>query len=759
MYPEELSDNRIFDELNERQSEAVRCLNGPLLIIAGAGSGKTKALTHRIANLIYRGVKPWKILSLTFTNKAAGEMKERIGRMIGEEKANQISAGTFHSVFAMILRREARYIGYTNNFTIYDTDDTQAVIRGILKDFNIKDKEITPQGVRSKISWAKNQMMSVTDFRKSSHNRITETIGYIYEEYQRRLLQSNAMDFDDLLLNMVKLLNKEEILEKYRNRYDHILVDEYQDTNRVQYLIINSLAKAHQNICVVGDDAQSIYKWRGADIRNILDFKRDYPDANVVRLEQNYRSTKNIIGAADSLIRYNQAQLPKTLWTDNEDGSLIDLNQYDSDFDESDATAKKIAKLIKLKKYELNDFAVLYRTNAQSLSLEKAMKNQGLKYMVVGGVSFYSRKEIKDVLAYLKILVNPRDNEALSRIINIPLRNIGNTTLSHFQNFAKEQNISLFEALKRADEIPGLQKSKIKAVSDFVDFVDNYTGISSSSNPVEDVMDYIKATNIRDYYKEMTTEDAEDRVNNIDQLFVDIEHYFISNQDASLEEYLQQSALVTDADKKDLMENSIKLMTLHSAKGLEFPYVFIVGLEQGLFPLGFTDESPEDLEEERRLMYVGITRAEKHLSLSHCLKRFKFGDVMICKKSRFLKEIDEKFLQTDDDSNTEKRYKNKNNYNDTFSQVGKSDNFFFDDIPAEKNERKQEISNSTNKIPVFLTIKTGDVVNHKLFGLGRVEELNGIADNKQALIMFKSVGKKKLLVKYAGLEIVRMKDI
>ncbi len=756
MDSKELSDESIFSNLNDKQKEAVNYTEGPLLIIAGAGSGKTKALTHRIANLIHKGVKPWKILSLTFTNKAAGEMKDRIGKMIGSERAEQISAGTFHSIFAMILRREANAIGYTNNFTIYDSEDSLSLIRHIIKDNGIKFDEITPQGVRSKISWSKNQMISVADFAKSAVNDVTRTTAFIYGEYQKKLIQSNAMDFDDLLLNMIKLLNIPEILEKYQNRYEYILVDEYQDTNKAQYIIINRLAKLHHNICVVGDDAQSIYKWRGAEIRNILDFKNDYPDVKIVRLEQNYRSTKNIIGGADSLIKYNQSQIPKTLWTNNPEGSLIELFTYDSDFDESESIAKKISKLIKSNNYTLNDFAILYRTNAQSLSLEKSFKNNGLKYMILGGVSFYSRKEIKDILAYLRVLVNPKDTESLIRIINFPVRNIGNTTISHIQNFAFELNISLYEALKRVDEITAIKKNKATAVTNFVEFLEEYSSIVNSSNPLDDIVDYINATKIRNVYLEMTTDDAEDRLMNIDQLFVDIEQYFISNENATLEEYLQQSALITDSDKKDLKEDSVKLMTLHSAKGLEFPNVFIVGLEQGLFPLGFTNESPEELEEERRLLYVGITRAEKYLELSHCLRRFKFGDIIISKKSRFLSEINSKYINHNSKEENNVQFKKKSLFSDDYSQIKKKDNFYFDDIPEETKSTKQStVNNTTNKIPIFLQIKVGDIVNHKLFGLGRVEQLNGIADNKQATVLFKSVGKKKLLIKYAGLEIMK----
>lgn len=755
-------ENLIVKGLNPNQKEAVETIHGPLLIIAGAGSGKTKVLTHRVANLIQNGIKPWSILALTFTNKAAAEMKERIGKIVSEEQARQIAAGTFHSVFAMILRREATAIGYTNNFSIYDTDDSTAAIKGIMKDYNLSPKDVAPPQIRSKISWAKNQMLSVLEFAKSANSPQDEIIAKIYEEYQRRLFASNSMDFDDLLLNMIKLFKNEEILEKYQNRYKYLLVDEYQDTNRAQYLIINQLAVKNKNICVVGDDAQSIYKWRGADIKNILDFKKDYSDAKIVRLEQNYRSTKTIIAAADCVIKKNQSQLPKTLWTDNEEGELIELNQWDSDFEEAEQIAKQIAKELKSGNFTINDFAVLYRTNAQSLSLEKALKNKSLQYLVVGGVSFFARKEIKDVLAYLKILINPKDNESLLRVINEPPRGIGATTLKHYQTFAKMRGISVFEAFRRGNEISELQKRAVAAVDKFVEFVDSFIRIKDTKNPMQDIDKYIHETGLINFYKDMTTDEAKDRLNNIDQLFIDLEHFFMTNSDTGLDEYLQQSALITDADKKDLSTKSIKLMTLHSAKGLEFPHVFIAGMEQGLFPLGFADQNPEETEEERRLFYVGITRAEKKLVLSHCTKRFKFGDIITCKKSIFLNEIHPDYLLTNTPKNslTMKRREAFSNSKDEYSQVPKSNSIFFDDMPQPKPYRaaaKPKIDNNVQKIPVFLSLRAGDVVNHPLFGLGKVDEISGIADNKQAVINFRSVGKKKLLIKFANLDIVKDK--
>lgn len=752
-----LIDNEIFSDLNEKQYEAVQHLHGPLLIIAGAGSGKTKALTNRIANLIINGIRPWNILALTFTNKAAQEMQSRIGKMIGEEQAKQIYAGTFHSIFARILRAESKFIGYDSNFSIYDTEDSRSIIKKICKEYNINDKELTPQALSGRISAAKNKMIPYNQYEMMDKGRHSATVAFVYAEYQRRLMENNAMDFDDLLLNMIKLLQIPEILAKYQERFKYILVDEYQDTNRVQYLIITQLAQAHQNICVVGDDSQSIYKWRGADIRNILDFQKEYLEAKIVKLEQNYRSTKNIIGAADSVIKFNKSQIPKTLWTNNPEGEKIYLRTYDSDFEESQQIANSISRLVQSEKCAERDFAILYRTNAQSLSFEKALKAKSLKYQVIGGTSFFSRKEIKDLMAYLKILVNPSDSESIMRIINFPIRGIGDSTINKVIAFAKDNNISFHNALRSVEDITSLQVAKRSAVRKFVDFVDNYSYLPTSLNQIEDIIDYLEATGVRKAYEEMTTDDSVDRVNNIDQLFADIEQYFISNENPSLEEYLQQSALITDADNKDLQENAIKLMTVHSSKGLEFPHVYIVGLEQGLFPLGSAEENPSDLEEERRLMYVAITRAEKNLDISYCRRRMRFGDVILNRKSRFIGEIDERYMCGDELTKEQSTIiKKKPLFRDeNYSQIppSSSSNSYESGYPIRKRESSAKLATESqgSKLPLFLTLKIGDKVSHKLFGVGVIESMSGIADNKQATVMFNSVGRKKLLIKYSGM--------
>lgn len=760
------TENPILAGLNSRQAEAVNVLGGPLLIIAGAGSGKTKVLTHRVANLIRSGVKPWKILALTFTNKAAKEMRERIGKIVSEETAKQIVAGTFHSVFAMILRREADKIGYTSDYTIIDTSDAKTQIKNIMKDFSVDPKEVPPQAVLSKISNAKNQMMSPSEMEAQSHSRADDIVASLYTEYQRRLLANNSMDFDDLLLNMVKLFRNAEMLEKYQNRYDHVLVDEYQDTNRVQYLLINLLAKAKRNLCVVGDDAQSIYRWRGADIRNILDFQKDYRDAKTVRLEQNYRSTKNIIGAADCVIKKNTSQLPKTLWTDNEDGDLIGLNQYESERDEANSIARKIDSIIRHGEFSVNDFAILYRTNAQSLAFETAFNSRHIHYKIFGTLSFFARAEVKNVLAYLRLLVNPRDDISLQRIVNEPPRGIGATSMKRITEYAKTNNISLFDAFKSAEMIPDLQKRAIVAIDNFTNMILSYTQVANMTNPVDDVREYIEKTQLLDFYKEMNTDEAKDKIRNIGQLVSNLREECIKDPEMTLGTYLQNVSLTTDADTKDMDAECVKLMTLHSAKGLEFPYVFMPGVEQNLFPLVRPGETTEDeLEEERRLFYVGITRAERKLELSYCMQRFKFGETTPAIPSQFLKEIDKKYLDMGEISEGARSTRShafvKKKY-DEYSQIPQETYSDFDDIQPEprhfipKNTRKVAApSNTRRNMPLFLTLKVGDIVSHKLFGLGKVESISGLAENKQVKVAFKTVGVKNLLIKFANLEIVK----
>lgn len=732
---------QILKYLNPEQLKAVKHVHGPLLIIAGAGSGKTRVLTHKIAYLLEQGVKPYNILALTFTNKAANEMKERISKLISGEATNQLWAGTFHSIFARILRTEAEKIGYTSSFSIYDTDDSLRVIRRILADMGMSQQKFPPQGFRSRISQSKNKGQSWQQFAKYADDPVAMNTADIYRDYEKQLKQSNAMDFDDLLLNMVALLeNNPDILQKYQNRFKFILVDEYQDTNRTQYEVLNLLAKSHKNIAVVGDDAQSIYRWRGAEIKNILDFQNFYMNTNVIRLEQNYRSTKTIINAAGKMIEKNTRQIPKKLWTDNVDGELIEILACQDDRKE----ASKIVSILKKKKEEekldYSDFAVLYRTNSQSLVLENAFRRAKVPYLIVGGISFYKRKEVKDAMAYLRLLVNQDDDEALLRCINEPPRGIGETSIKHVVRYKNEHNISLYEAFLNADQNSNLQNRAKNAIRGFVEFIDSYISEKDKMNPKELVINYIEDTGMPEMYQEIGTEDALDRWNNIQQIISDVATFFRDNPEATLEEYLQETSLMSDIDEKDMSSDHVKLMTMHAAKGLEFPYVFIAGMEEGLFPLARTEMHPEEEEEERRLFYVGMTRAEQKLYLTYANRRMRFGETKDCSPSPFLSELDKNFIKWNKSGASTFRPPSKPS--SKFSRQKK----FFDDIPQKENYSQLPESEQG--------FKKGDNVKHPHFGKGKIVAMNGAGDKRQALVQFINVGRKKLMLKYAKLELL-----
>lgn len=760
--------------LNTEQKKAVEALEGPVLVVAGAGSGKTKVLTQRIAHLIENGVAPWNILALTFTNKAANEMKERIGRIISQQAAGKVWAGTFHSVFARILRREAEALGYKTNFSIYDTDDSLSAIKKIMNRLNISNQSISPQAMRSRISWAKNRMVSWQEYSNSSDSGADKRSAIIYENYEKYLFTNNAMDFDDLLNNMINLLKtSKSLLEKYQDTFRYILVDEYQDTNRAQFTVLNMLAHKYRNICVVGDDAQSIYRWRGAEIKNILDFEKIYSGLKIVRLEQNYRSTKTILGAADSVIKRNPKQIPKTLWTENEEGEKIEIIKGRDDREEAEKIVQKIHKMISGDDIHPRDIAILYRTNAQSLPFETWLRYFKIPYVVVGGMSFFKRKEVKDVIAYLKMLVNPDDSESLLRVINEPPRGIGATSLNHITSFAAVNSISVFEAFKNADRIPELKSKAMNSVNTFISMIEKYRQLLVEQEPAELVRDYIKESGLIAMYDEMGTDEAEERIRNIDQILTDIATYFDSfnslneriddilneNEDETkelkklgLDDYLQQVTLVSDVDQADMVHNHVKIMTLHSAKGLEFPVVFLAGLEQGLFPLQKADSHPEEEEEERRLFYVGITRAEKKLFISHAERRMKFGEIHSQAQSKFIKEIDYHFIKNAAAPLVTQRpqSKPKSLFVDTSSSIPKPSSGRFSYSQAPKTESYSQVpQGDTVKYDTEFT--AGDRVSHGHFGSGRVVALAGTGANRQILIDFKSVGKKRLMLQYAKL--------
>lgn len=738
--------NNIIEGLNPQQKAAVETINGPVLIIAGAGSGKTRVITNRIANLIAHGVAPWNILALTFTNKAAGEMKKRISSLIGDNNAEKIWAGTFHSVFAKLLRYDAEVLGYDKNFTIYDTDDSLSLVRKVLEELNISGSSMSPQSVRSKISSNKNKLVTWQSLYENPRMQYDKMFAEIYKKYNEKLKINNAMDFDDLLWNYILLLKESnEILRKHQDRFKYILVDEYQDTNKAQYIAINMLAKHYQNICVVGDDAQSIYGWRGADIQNILDFKEDYPNAKVFKLEQNYRSTKTILEAADLVIKNNSKQLKKTLRTDNPQGDRIDVVECESDIEEAEYIISKIKNKINSGR-SVKDFCVLYRTNAQSLEFEKACRKKNLPYVIVGGMSFYKRKEVKDTLSYLRLLVNSKDSEALLRIVNEPTRGLGQTSLNHLMDFASKNSIDLLSAFSRAEENTNLQKRAIVAATNFAGFINLFRNRLIEEDYCDVVSEFIVETGLINFYALMGTDEAKDRIRNIEQVINDVANFQADNPESTLDDYIQQISLISDIDDKELGAERIPLMTLHSAKGLEFKEVFIAGLERGLFPLFRSDQDPKEEEEERRLFYVGITRAEQRLNLTYSRKRMKFGSINIQAPSPFLREIDSSLLNITTPSGAKVQSKPK--IAETSGSVfNPKKQHYFSDIP--QKEYYSQIEQ-----PAF-KYRVGDLVRHNQFGVGKITGMSGEGSNRKATVNFSNIGKKLLLLQYAKLEIVK----
>ncbi|MCR5032819.1 MAG: DNA helicase PcrA [Lachnospiraceae bacterium] len=638
----------LLDTLNKEQREAASTITGPLLIIAGAGSGKTRVLTHRIAYLIEEeAVNPWNILAITFTNKAAGEMRERVDKMVGYG-SESIWVATFHSTCVRILRRYIDRIGYDTNFTIYDTDDSKTVMKEVCKRLQYDPKQIKERALLNAISSAKNELIGPKEFALNAQGDLwSQKVADAYAEYQKTLHKSNALDFDDLLMLTVELFRScPDVLENYQNRFQYIMVDEYQDTNTAQFELIRLLADTPEhNLCVVGDDDQSIYKFRGANIHNILDFEKTYPEAKVVKLEQNYRSTQNILSAANAVIRNNMERKDKALWSDQGEGDKIHFKAFESAYDEAEFIAGDIARKCKAERLKFGDFAVLYRTNAQSRLLEEQFVMEGMPYQVVGGVNFYSRKEIKDVLAYLKTIDNGLDDVAVRRILNVPKRGIGATTIARVQDFAAAKEISFFEALLGAEEIPGLGKGASKLVN-FTTMIRAFRGKMKEYSLRELLADVLETTGYLEELKTSGEEDAEDRVENVEELVSKLAAYEESAEQPTLSGFLEEVALVADIDTVGEEGDRTLLMTLHAAKGLEFEHVYIAGMEDGLFPgyMTISSDDPSDMEEERRLAYVGITRAKKHLTLCAAQKRMIHGETQYNPISRFIREIPEDLL-------------------------------------------------------------------------------------------------------------------
>lgn len=732
-------------ELNPVQQEAVRAVNGPVMIVAGAGSGKTRVLTYRIAHLIASGVPPFEILALTFTNKAANEMKNRIRALVGEKAAN-VWMGTFHSMFARILRRECERIGYTRSFTIYDSDDSLAAIRSCMEQAGVSSQQLSPALVRSLISGAKNQMIAPHGYAEMAHDFTGEKAAEVYRLYERHLERSNAMDFDDLLIKPIYLFTRHpSVLERYQHRFKFILVDEFQDTNKAQYHVTKLLASKYRNICVVGDDAQSIYAFRGADIRNILDFSKDFPDCQTFRLEQNYRSTKRILSMADRLIRFNADQLKKTLWTENGEGEHVLHLECADDRDEGRSVAVAIQEETMRGKHDLKDFAVLYRTNAQSRTLEDELRRSGIPYVIVGGIRFYERKEIKDVLAYLRLLVNPRDDESLRRVLNYPARGIGESTMERLRAFADEQETTLFEAVKGLERIDGLGDRARKGLAQFRELLVKYQSLRDRMSFSELARSLVDELGILKMFKEEQTAESMSRWENVQELLSAISEFADSHENATLEDFLEEVALVSDIDGWEGTKNAVTLMTLHSSKGLEFPVVFITGLEEGLLPFYSNSIDRTALEEERRLFYVGITRAKSMLYLTRAKVRYRFGEISYPSPSRFLSEIGGEEIRIVQSRTAQRGFEaNGQGVAGTRRSRGMrkpmQEVFSEDPMPDYESETQEH-----------LEVKRGTLVIHETFGRGKVMDVNGSGDARKAVVHFEEYGVKNLILKFARL--------
>ena len=773
-----------LNTLNDSQRLAVENTEGPVMVIAGAGSGKTRVLTYRIAHLINKGVDPFNILSLTFTNKAAQEMKERIGKIIGGQEARNIWMGTFHSVFSRILRSEAEKIGYPQNFTIYDTQDAKNLIKTILKEQGLDDKIYKPNLVYSRISSAKNNLLSAAAYNKNTtiqsedRQSAKPKIGEVYKIYEQRCFKAGAMDFDDLLFKTnVLLRDHPAVLNKYQHRFKYILVDEYQDTNFSQYIIVKKLAAAFENVCVVGDDAQSIYAFRGANIQNILNFKTDYPEAKTYKLEENYRSTQNIVNAANSIIKHNTEQIEKNVFTSNVEGKKIKVHRAATDNEEGKIVANLIFDTQFSFQSKPKDFAILYRTNAQSRAMEEALRRKGIPYKIHGGKSFYQRKEIKDLLAYFRMLVNPNDEEALKRIINYPTRGIGKTTLDKIAITANNNQKSIWEIISNLNQYNiGINAGAQTKIGGFIDMIKSFTIQLSSKNAFDLGNDIASTTGIlKELYTDRTPEGIS-RYENVQELLNGIKEFTeTANEEdggvtpKGMVEFLQDVALLTNVDNEtEEDKDKVTLMTIHSAKGLEFPYVHIVGLEENLFPSQMALSSRTELEEERRLFYVAITRAEKAVHLSFATSRYKFGTLMFCEPSRFIEEISEEFLEFTFDKGSAVRQNSSSNFDETFSPQNnyKSNNTYKkkSSMPPKRSAPAQPIQTTPKNLtkvsgnaPVktdsaaSLKLEKGMMVNHQKFGNGIIEDL----DNGKATINFQNIGNKQLLLKFAKLSIIK----
>ncbi|HVS96947.1 MAG TPA: UvrD-helicase domain-containing protein [Puia sp.] len=778
-----------ISELNDRQKEAVLHVDGPIMIVAGAGSGKTKVLTTRIAHLLANGVDAFNILALTFTNKAAKEMKERVEKILGDTSARNLYIGTFHSVFARILRGEAHRLGYPANFTIYDTDDAKSVLKTVINELNLDDKHYKPNMVYNRISQAKNALVGPAEYagdyaiQQEDMRANRPAIAQIYEAYAKRCFKNQAMDFDDLLMKMYELLkNYPEALHKFQHKFKYILIDEYQDTNPAQYEIIKLLGAAHENVCVVGDDAQSIYSFRGATIENILQFQKDYEDVKVVKLEQNYRSTQSILNVANEVIRNNKGQIPKNLWTDNATGEKIRLVRLMTDNDEGRFVADTIQEQRLRNHYNNRDFAILYRTNAQSRAFEESLRRMGIPYTMYGGISFYQRKEIKDFIAYLRVIVNPRDEESLKRIINYPARGIGKTSIDKAVLAANENDISLWEVIERASEF-GFRAGTLEAVDNFVLMIRSFKSMLAAKNAYEVAAHVGKQTNlVKELFNDKSTEGVA-RYENIQELLNSIKEFterpdedgVLEAETKGLGNYLQQITLLTDADEKDPNADTVKMMTIHAAKGLEFSCVFAAGLEEMLFPNAMAINTREELEEERRLFYVVITRAKQRLWITYANTRYRFGNLVQNEPSRFIEEIPSEYLDRSfaggglrnqgfggGPSGSAYDRMHGGGFGTSADQAEKR----YGPPPSKKETRPSYIPPKPymktiehRPSPDFVAsdtsgLQVGQKVEHQKFGFGEVIGMEGSTHNPIATVKFQYNGEKKIMLNFAKLRIV-----
>lgn len=740
------------NKLNEAQLKAAQQTEGPVMIIAGPGSGKTRVLTYRIAYMLFKEIDPFSIMALTFTNKAASEMRHRIEELVGNN-AKSLFMGTFHSVFARLLRVDAQKMGYPSNFTIYDTNDSISVLKNVLKEMELNDKIYKPKTIFNRISSAKNALIGPDEYMQDDelvsddYQAQRPLTGEVYKKYVERCFKSGAMDFDDLLFKTHELIsNFPDVLYKYQHRFRYFMIDEFQDTNPVQYQIVKKLASVHENICVVGDDAQSIYAFRGATIENILNFKSDYPDLQVFKLEQNYRSTKNIVSAANHLIVKNKNQLPKTIWTDNVQGEPIILLKAGNDNEEARMVVSSIFELKMREHLRNRDFAILYRTNSQSRAFEESLRRMNIPYIVYGGLSFYQRKEIKDLLAYLRLIVNQNDEEAFTRIVNYPVRGIGKTSIEKMMVLASENDKTLWQIAENIFQY-GFPSRTAQLIAAFINMIKSFQTLLEKKNAYDLALHVANATQLLKELADDKSVEGLMRYENIQQLLNGIKEFTVNDtiiegeeftNDRSLGAYLQNISLLTNDDSKDPLEDSVKLMTIHAAKGLEFPVVYVGGMEEGLFPSSMSLYSREDLEEERRLFYVAVTRAEKHLFLSFAGSRFTHGKLQFSEPSRFIEDVPEEIIKLNGELKFEKAQK------------------------IEPPKRKIFVHRSAHKPEIDAhfepdspeAIQVGQLVLHQRFGNGKVNAIDGMGPNRMATIYFEEGGPKKVMLKFAKLKIL-----